>query len=526
MHQSSPDSGCLKLAIRRAAQAHVWVGKDCIRLPSPSTIALRLITLAQDPQVSLSQVGELVQCDPALTGKLLRLANSPLYGYGGTVTTLSRALQVLGLNATVILALSFSLRDELGSASAASFNTARYWCQSLFTALAARGLAVELRETLPESFFLAGLLREIGLLAMDAAFGARWVRIYQRSDDHSDLLARETEALGFNHAEAGAWLLRQWRLPEYLPISVTNSHGAPPFAAAPTNETARVSACVAVASRMADAWLAGGDSDALAGIGETIAPGLPLKSDQYWHMLAELTAQIPWIETCFEVQLMDAAQRRAMEDRAQDIAIARNLLSVRAADDLEQRTRALERRTDGLDARAQRDSMTGLFNREYIVATLDKAFANANRDDTPLSVAFIDIDRFKAINDTYGHAAGDSVIIGVARRLLVGVRQTDVVARYGGEEFVIILSAVAPEEGHAIMQRLLSNIRLHSFRLPDNSHLNVTVSIGVATHRSESSIFPDARQLLESADQAMYVAKRSGRNRVVANGGVAAERRG
>ncbi len=498
-----------------AQQAMATQLSGSVRLPSPSAIALRLITLAQDPQANMAQVAELVQCDPALTSKLLRLANSPLYGYCATVTTLSKALQILGLNAAIALALSFSLHDELDTDAAGGLDIKRYWQRSLLTALAARGLAIEWGETQPETFFLAGLLREIGLLAMNAALGERWANIYRHSDDHADLRYRETQEMGFNYVEAGAWLLRQWQLPAYLSTGLAGSHLALLPETKPVGKADQLATAVAVAAHMAEAWLAGDDIDALYAKVESSAPWLALEAAKYSRMIAGLMAQIPWIETCFEIQLMDAAQRRAVEDNAQEIVIARTLLCLRTTDELEQRTRALERRTDGLDARAQRDSMTGLFNREHFVTMLDKAFTQASHEGAPLSVAFIDIDRFKAINDTYGHAAGDSVIIGIARRLLLSVRQTDVVARYGGEEFVILLGATGLDASRRIIQRLLSNIRSHSFRLPNDNHLNVTVSIGIATHAPAGSAFHNPQALLESADQAMYAAKRGGRDQVI-----------
>ncbi len=497
-----------------AQQAMATQLSASVRLPSPSVIALRLITLAQDPQANMAQVAELVQCDPALTSKLLRLANSPLYGYCATVTTLSKAHQVLGLNAAVALALSFSLHDELGADAAGGLDIKRYWQRSLLTALAARGLAIEWGETQPETFFLAGLLREIGLLAMNSALGERWAHIYLQSDDHADLRYREAQEWGFNYVEAGAWLLRQWQLPAYLSMGLAGSHLALLPETKSLDETDQLATTIAVAAHMAEAWQAGDDIDTLYALVDSSAPWLALDAGRYSRMIAGLMAQIPWIETCFEIRLIDAAQRRAVEDNAQEIVIARTLQNLRTTDELEQRTRALERRTDGLDARAQRDSMTGLFNREHFVAMLDKAFAQANHDGTPLSLAFIDIDRFKAINDTYGHAAGDSVIIGVARRLLLSVRQTDVVARYGGEEFVILMHAATSAASRTIMQRVLDDVRAHSLRLPNDNHLRVTASIGIATHTPAGRVFQNPQALLESADQAMYAAKRSGRDRM------------
>lgn len=159
---------------------------------------------------------------------------------------------------------------------------------------------------------------------------------------------------------------------------------------------------------------------------------------------------------------------------------------------------------------AEVDALTGTFNRRTIDHLLARSFAEAHRDRSPVSVLFVDLDHFKSINDTHGHACGDECLRHVARALRRALDTDDVLGRYGGEEFVAVLPARGGAAARVIGERLRSAVEACTIEW-QGQPLRLTVSVGLATrHQDESA--PEAT--LARADKALYAAKRSGRNRV------------
>lgn len=164
-----------------------------------------------------------------------------------------------------------------------------------------------------------------------------------------------------------------------------------------------------------------------------------------------------------------------------------------------------------LAQRAQIDGLTGLWNRAYFDRRWADQLAGCQRHSRPLSLALLDVDHFKSINDTYGHPAGDSVLQGFAKILQRECRQEDVACRYGGEEFALIMPDTAPDDAHGVCERIRQ--LLHDTSWPRHPERPVTISIGLVGARSHGEAA--AARWIEQADQNLYTAKRSGRNRVI-----------
>jgi diguanylate cyclase (GGDEF)-like protein len=155
------------------------------------------------------------------------------------------------------------------------------------------------------------------------------------------------------------------------------------------------------------------------------------------------------------------------------------------------------------------DKLTGVANRRALLVELFNEVERSNRYERPLSVAFVDIDHFKAVNDTYGHAVGDVVLRAVAQTIQANLRATDLIGRYGGEEFMLILTETDVEEGAVLTEKLRMMVARQRYAVEGNQELTVTISIGIAGGTG-SRLTSDT--LVRDADAAMYSAKSLGRN--------------
>ncbi len=163
-----------------------------------------------------------------------------------------------------------------------------------------------------------------------------------------------------------------------------------------------------------------------------------------------------------------------------------------------------------LERVASTDHLTALSNRRLLDTYGEDIFRRARDRQTSLSVAVLDVDKFKAVNDSFGHAVGDEILVGVARCVKESLRKSDFVARSGGEEFVVIMDDPAPERVRMAAERVRAAIAQHRFT-SGPIEMDVTISMGVSTYRASDSSFAE---ILRRADDALYRAKSLGRNRV------------
>jgi diguanylate cyclase len=176
----------------------------------------------------------------------------------------------------------------------------------------------------------------------------------------------------------------------------------------------------------------------------------------------------------------------------------------------EQKVRDLQEQLERVSAKVREDQLTGALNRRGLEEEFERSAAASERRNEPMSLALLDIDNFKSLNDTHGHHAGDGALVHLARVIKASIRPTDVVCRYGGEEFVILLPGTSLKDSVMVIARLQRELTKRFF-LHDNQRLLITFSAGVAERRSGES----RDETVARADSAMYTAKRSGKNRVV-----------
>lgn len=503
------------VSIQQSGGSHLLTRlKYCKRLPTLPTVALQLVELAEDNSASLDDFAKIIAFDPALVGKLLRTANSAFYGNRRKILNLSEAIGFMGLNATISLSLSFSLRGLSCGHDDADLDDTNYWSRSLLTALAARAIATELREAQPEDFLLAGLMQDIGVLAMVALLGSPYLLLYKSCPDHASLLKHEMQAYGFDHVLAGEQLLRFWRLPEYFHESVWRSHAPESHAEDCSDSIRHLSVCVAAAASIADAWVDGASTDALDAAYQAIKPFLDLSPDQYGSVIAMMRDEMPAMEMLFDTELVDPAVLQGIGDSAIELLTLRNLQLSLSSSSADAQIQTLEDRIANLEVQTQRDALTGLYNRAYLDRKLEQDFAQALQEQTPFSVVFIDIDLFKSYNDTFGHAVGDEVLTTVAHRIRMESRQTDTVARYGGEEFVVLLPNTDIAGAKTVVARMLESVSGTPCLMRGEVSAYVTFSAGLAALVPGETDFETPAMLLNAADSALYQTKGAGRGHV------------
>src|SRR5471030_80226 len=164
------------------------------------------------------------------------------------------------------------------------------------------------------------------------------------------------------------------------------------------------------------------------------------------------------------------------------------------------------------------DSLTGVYNRRYIDRRLLEEIARARRQDYPISFMYLDIDHFKRVNDTVGHQGGDEVLREVAQRIKAELRLSDALARFGGEEFVVLLIDADLDSAAFVAERIRASVAGALIGVSQETQVSITVSIGVACLAGdghEGDAEPIARALIANADEALYQAKATGRNRVI-----------
>ncbi|MGL1936602.1 MAG: diguanylate cyclase [Fibrobacterales bacterium] len=158
---------------------------------------------------------------------------------------------------------------------------------------------------------------------------------------------------------------------------------------------------------------------------------------------------------------------------------------------------------------SNRDFLTNLYNRRYFFEIGQKFFESAKRGHIDILVAMIDIDHFKKVNDTYGHAMGDVVLMELAKILKKNLRNSDIIARFGGEEFCILSTGVLPKDGCTVFNRIREAVENHRIQTPDGE-LQFTMSVGLSGHQGES-----LTDVVNKADALLYQAKNTGRNQVI-----------
>jgi diguanylate cyclase (GGDEF)-like protein len=488
-------------------------------LPTPPAALLAIVQAAGDPDVPLATIANLITSQPTMTASVLSLANSAAFNRGAKTNTVQKAALVLGTRAVRNLAVTHAVRVMTSRVDAGALDELLFWEDSLRRATCAMVLAGQAGYEDPAEAFTVGLLQDLGTLAIAVAHSDRSEELQAVMGlPAADRILIERQIAGASHAE---YLLEKgsvWGLPQDM-LEVMSLHHSPDHHLS-DRRASRLRDICSVADKVADVvqTSASGGAVALATEAiETLTAREPLSLERILDAVATLMEDMSG-----ELELSIGAQPSFEElmSNANEALIQINLsyeeLTQRLQQLLEEKeelTRQLRSSNAALARLAATDMLTGVANRRAFTEAVDGTLADADESMKPISLLMVDIDHFKTVNDTFGHAAGDDVLRGVCERLQTIVRAEDLLGRLGGEEFAILLPDCDAYHGHRVAERLRMALKKKPIRTRTGEDIRITASFGGTT--LDELPFPPRDRIFKVIDTALYEAKEAGRDRVV-----------
>ena len=467
-------------------------------LPSPPGVALKLLELFSAPDVTLDQLNEVISVDPTLTARIIKYANSPMFARRYEAESLKQAITMLGGNGVKMIALSFSL-TEIKGAESKKFDFNKFWNASLATAICNQNLFRNSGQD-KETGFLIGLLCNIGQLAFFCSEPDKYETMMgETSVFDLNLIELENGAFDANRYAVGAQVLEKWNFPKIV-VDGLNAYAA--------DDESLASRSLKLANRMSYIILSEAPAyEIVQSITNDVGEITGCCAEKSEEFFAQTHQNYSEIASILSYECRDHKSIVEMEMEAKTRMVEMTLA-------MQQATEQVAAENDHLKDMAYVDSLTRLGNRRQYESIAGAELERCGRIGNTFGLIVIDIDHFKKVNDTYGHAAGDAILAGVAKELENRLRKYDSVFRYGGEEFVVVLPESNLEICGVVAERLRSAIEEHTFVF-EGTEIPITISLGGAIYsRCEPT---NLEALFKLADEALYQAKKSGRNRYLAH---------
>ncbi|MGB7343823.1 MAG: GGDEF domain-containing protein [Pirellulaceae bacterium] len=458
-------------------------------IPSPPTVAARILELVAQPETKMDELAEVLGADPKVSARIIAYCNSPVVGSRREIASLSQAVVILGMRTVRLISLSFSIldtRDDKG------FDYESFWRRSLATAIAAQ-LVAERSNGNPGESFLQGLVLSVGEIGLANAFPVKYSDLVG-SENRMVNIADETSAFGLNRYDVGARLLEKWNFPTRM-VNLLNEfdprdldHRTKPF------RLAQLLAELLIGKNILPRQI---DE-----VGELAKKWFEIDAIDFARLYEQMAMQWKSYEALFQFESVPFESLSDLESQAKQLLIA-------SAIGMENQILAANDELRELKESSQIDVLTKLKNRQAYESEVPGVVDYHRRQLKSFGILVIDIDHFKSINDTYGHAAGDIVLQQVGECLKQNCRKYDTVYRYGGEEFVALIVDCNAPAIEAIANRFRTAIEALRIEFEQVS-LQVTVSVGVCW--AGDGKVESLDELFRIADAQLYDAKKAGRN--------------
>lgn len=489
-------------------------------LPSVPMVAIRVLELTENEDVAVGEIASVVEQDPALTARILRTANSSLFGLSKAVGSVQQATVVLGLRTVKVMALSFSLVDSIDGSTGRDFDYDRYWRRSLSTAVMAKLIA----DASPgasarrDEAFVGGLLCDIGMMAAHRAVPDLYAEVGRRyAAEPRPIQEIEQAVLGVTHATISAELLKRWNLPDMLNVAVAAHHDDD--LGRLTDRTQVLAGTLFAASAVAGLFCEDVPSATLDPVIERCAAVTGLAPDGFAGLLPRLDTHLKEAASLFSIEIGECVSYQELRDRAVvqlaaiSVSAERERVEARHREQqAKSELQVLNSRAEDLERQAATDALTRIANRAAFEERLSQAVERAEQTKGSVGLIMLDLDHFKKLNDTYGHQAGDEALRRVGEVLREVSEGPRLAARYGGEEFAVIVADATARIMHDLAEEIRQ--RIEALHVEHNGHpFSFTASLGVTHVRYDYEV-ASGKEIIERADECLYDAKRGGRNRV------------
>jgi len=486
-----------------------------VTLPSPSNVAIKLLSIIKKENVSLQELTDIISCEPAMAAKVLGISNSAFYSLPYKVETLDEAVSILGMDVLKNMTLSFALIRNMRKDWSEGFNHEFFWRRSVTTAVAAELASFKLGGAYKESFVTA-LLMDIGVLAMYLSCPEDYMRVLDMKRlSCMDVIEAENAVFHSDHQEVGSRILRRWKIPESICSLIAFHHQR--------NEVITQSPVplqiLQIADLTSSVYHGNRNVEKFNTLKNLYQSVMNADEDDFERYLDSVANKTIELLSYFDISKGDmkpyseVLQEANEELRKLNLSYAHIVIELKQARERsESFAQELKELNDQLRERAYRDELTGLYNHRYFHEIMESEIERARKDQRSLSLIMLDIDNFKHINDTYGHPRGDEVLRFISSVLKQTIRACDVVSRYGGEEFTIVLPETDIRGAVEIAEQVRRGIENHHIDINGNS-LKITVSMGATTFNPIRTD-DDKSSIISAADDALYKAKKSGKNRV------------
>ncbi len=486
---------------------------DQINLPSPPTIAAQILKTIQNKESSLNDLERIISADPALTGKLLRIANSAFYSLPYEIGNVHRALSILGTNVIKNIALSFVIAGNLRGEKESPFDFEYFWRRSVTGAVAAE-LVMGLLHEKDEDIFVTALLKDIGILIMYLSKGREYAIALENctQDDENELIRVEQKMYQFDHQQLGGTLLESWGIPQSI-VKPVRYHHEPDLAPEEYSQTCSV---LYVANLLSAIYNGTETAKNVIELQKKMKTFFNISDNQTRSLIDDVAEKSLDLLKIFEI---DPGQMKSYSEMLQEandelgklnLSYEQVVLELKHSQEKSVRfVNELQKANAKLEELASRDGLTNLYNHLYFQEILGTEMLRAKRYGHSLSLIMFDIDFFKVVNNSYGHPAGDNVLINLAQAITAAIRPSDIVARYGGEEFAVILPETS-EKGLRVFAERLRRCAALVTTTARKGPINITISCG-GVHLSPNDSVTQ-QELIDTADRGLFLSKTNGRN--------------